>query len=269
MRAANVSWNQGNQRTSSLSIRGVGKQGQTEAQDPSVGVIVDGVNYAYNALTSSFDFTDIDTVEVVRGPQGTLLGKNTSLGVVNVTTRRPTFTPSSTTRSRSAHADTVIGRAAGGGPVIDDVLAWRGSLNFHKAEGWLQDPYNPDVTYQNKDRVSGRVQLLWTPPDSNFSGRFSIDSTPRSGEATNGVTINTPTPTTYANGSPNTVADERESRLSRPYFTQHEDYSVVRDYLNGGTSGAYAKSAARGVRSSRAATARRSSSIGTRSAHSR
>ena len=89
MRAANVSWNAGNQRTSSLSIRGVGKQGQTEAQDPSVGVIVDGVNYAYNALTSSFDFTDIDTVEVVRGPQGTLLGKNTSLGVVSVTTRRP------------------------------------------------------------------------------------------------------------------------------------------------------------------------------------
>jgi len=42
-RAANVSWNFGNQRTSSLSIRGVGKQGQTEAQDPSVGVIVDGV----------------------------------------------------------------------------------------------------------------------------------------------------------------------------------------------------------------------------------
>jgi iron complex outermembrane recepter protein len=61
-RAANVSWNLGNQRTSSLSIRGVGRQGQTEAQDPSVGFIVDGVSYGYNALTSSFDFTDIDTV---------------------------------------------------------------------------------------------------------------------------------------------------------------------------------------------------------------
>jgi hypothetical protein len=40
-----------------LSIRGVGRQGQTEAQDPSVGFIVDGVSYGYNALTSSFDFT--------------------------------------------------------------------------------------------------------------------------------------------------------------------------------------------------------------------
>jgi len=51
-RAANISWNQGNQRTSSIAIRGIGKIGQTEAQDPSVGVIVDGVPYAYNALTS-------------------------------------------------------------------------------------------------------------------------------------------------------------------------------------------------------------------------
>jgi len=236
MRAANVSWNQGNQRTSSLSIRGVGKQGQTEAQDPSVGVIVDGVNYAYNALTSSFDFTDIDTVEVVRGPQGTLLGKNTSLGVVNVTTRRPTFFNEFDYSITVGARDTVIGRAAGGGPVIDDVLAWRGSLNFNKAEGWLEDPQNPDVTYQNKDRVSGRVQLLWTPPDSRFTGRFSIDATPRSGEATNGVTINTPTPAYYADGSANTSLTN-EVRLNRPYFTQHEDFSVARDYLYGGPGG--------------------------------
>jgi iron complex outermembrane receptor protein len=239
MRAANVSWNQGNQRTSSLSIRGVGKQGQTEAQDPSVGVIVDGVNYAYNALTSSFDFTDVDSVEVVRGPQGTLLGKNTSLGVVNVTTRRPTFTQEFDYSVTAGERNTVIGRAAGGGPIVDDVLAWRGSLNFHKAEGWLTDPWNPDVTYQNKDRVSGRVQLLWEPPDSSFSARVALDSTPRSGEATNGVTVNTPTPAFYANGTPNTSLTN-ETRLTRPYFTQHEDYSVIRDYLNGGSSGAYA-----------------------------
>ena len=96
-RASNVSWNLGNQRTSSLSIRGVGRQGQTEAQDPSVGFIVDGVSYGYNALTSSFDFVDVDTVEVTRGPQGTLLGKNASLGVVSVNTRRPSFTPDANT----------------------------------------------------------------------------------------------------------------------------------------------------------------------------
>jgi outer membrane receptor protein involved in Fe transport len=85
-RASNVSWNLGNQRTSSLSIRGVGRQGQTEAQDPSVGFIVDGVSYGYNALTSSFDFIDVDTVEVTRGPQGAAW-QNASLGVVSVNTQ--------------------------------------------------------------------------------------------------------------------------------------------------------------------------------------
>ncbi|MCR6654150.1 MAG: Plug domain-containing protein [Cellvibrionaceae bacterium] len=74
-RAANISWNQGNQRTSSVSIRGVGKVGQTEAQDPSVGIIVDGVSYAYNPMSSSYNFVDVEAVEVTRGPQGTLMGK--------------------------------------------------------------------------------------------------------------------------------------------------------------------------------------------------
>src|SRR5690606_7697423 len=66
-RAANVILNPGNPRQSSLAIRGVGKQGQTDAQDPSVGVIVDGVNYAYNPL-SYYDFVDIESIEVARGP---------------------------------------------------------------------------------------------------------------------------------------------------------------------------------------------------------
>ncbi|MDR3353146.1 MAG: Plug domain-containing protein [Zoogloeaceae bacterium] len=74
-RAANVNWNPGNPRQYSLSIRGIGKQGQTDAQDPSVGIIVDGINYAYNPMISSVDFTDIDAVEVTRGPQGTLHGR--------------------------------------------------------------------------------------------------------------------------------------------------------------------------------------------------
>jgi outer membrane receptor protein involved in Fe transport len=237
MRAANVSWNQGNQRTSSLSIRGIGKQGQTEAQDPSVGVIVDGVNYAYNALTSSFDFTDVDVVEVVRGPQGTLLGKNTSLGVINVTTRRPSFTPDVDYSVTVGERNTLIGRAAGGGPIIDDKLAWRGSINMHKAEGYLKDSYNEDVTYQNKDRVSGRVQLLWTPTE-DFSARLAIDSTPRSGEATNGKTINVPTPLTYADGSLNTSLTT-EARLRRGWFAQDGGYTLD-DYFYGGASGAFA-----------------------------
>lgn len=93
-RLANVTWNVGNQRTTSISIRGIGKIGQTEAQDPSVGVVVDGVSYAFNPLVSAYDFVDVDNASVIRGPQGTAGNKSTSAGVVNVTTNRPSFTPS-------------------------------------------------------------------------------------------------------------------------------------------------------------------------------
>lgn len=187
-RLANISWNIGNQRTSSLSIRGIGKQGQTEAQDPPVGLIVDGVNYAYNALASSYDFTDIETVEVARGPQGTLLGKNASIGVINVTTKRPSFKPDSAYSVTLGQWDTVQGRFAVGGPIIDDLLAWRGNLSVSKGNGDVVNAYNTDQSYTNKDRVSGKIQFLLTPTE-DFSARLEADIQPRAAETTNGRTI--------------------------------------------------------------------------------
>ncbi|HEV7441353.1 MAG TPA: TonB-dependent receptor plug domain-containing protein, partial [Steroidobacteraceae bacterium] len=231
-RVGNLSWNLGNQRTFSLSIRGIGKQGQTEAQDPSVGVVVDGVNYAYNALISSYDFTDIDTVELARGPQGTLQGKNATLGVLSINTRRPSFTPGAEYSVTVGQLGTVIGHAAGGGPVIDDLLAWRGTLSVEKGKGDVGNLYNPDDTYQNKDRVTGRVQFLLTPtPD--FTARFSYNLTPVGGETTNGRAINTPTPALYANGSTNTLSTDPAVRLARPWFTQQSSYSYAKTYLYG------------------------------------
>ncbi|SDF10843.1 TonB-dependent Receptor Plug Domain [Massilia sp. PDC64] len=232
-RAANVTWNQGNQRTSSLSIRGIGKQGQTEAQDPSVGLIVDGVNYAYNALSSSFDFTDVDTVEVTRGPQGTLLGKSTSVGVVAVNTRRPSFTPDASYSVTLGQLDTVQARYAGGGPVIDNLLAYRVALSATKGQGDIKNAYNPDITYTNKDRVSGRVQFLFTPTQ-DFSARVALDAQPRAGETTNSRTIFTPTPTVYSNGSVNTLATDNGTRLQRSWFTQQNKYTYADNYLYGG-----------------------------------
>jgi outer membrane receptor protein involved in Fe transport len=234
-RAANVSWNQGNQRTSSLSIRGIGKIGQTEAQDPSTGLIVDGVNYAYNAISSSFDFIDIDTVEVARGPQGTLLGKNTSVGVINVTTRRPSFTPSADYALTFSQRDGFFGWFAGGGALVDDLIAWRGTFTVNRQEGQLRNSYNRDNTYTNTDRVSGRVQFLITPtPD--FNARLAFDVQPRAGEATNGRTINLPTPAFFSNGAVNSRATDTPTRLSRRWFTQNPGYSLA-DYYYGGLDG--------------------------------
>lgn len=237
-RLANISWNQGNQRTSSLSIRGIGKQGQTEAQDPAVGLIVDGVNYAYNALSSSFDFTDIETVEVTRGPQGTLLGKNSSIGAINVTTKRPSFDSDFAYSLTLGEWDTVQGRFAGGGAVIEDLLAWRGTLSVSKGQGDIKNAYNSDESISNKERVSGRVQFLLTPTE-DFSARLAVDVQPRSGERTNGRTIYTPTPENYSDGSKNTLSSDAKTRLERRWFTQSPNYNYEDSYLYGGGENEY------------------------------
>lgn len=253
-RAGNVQWNPGNQRTSSLSVRGIGKQGQTEAQDPSVGVIVDGVSYAYNALTSSFDFTDVEAVEVTRGPQGTLLGKNASLGVVNISTRRPSFTPSADWSLTVGERDRLVGSFAGGGPVVNDLLAWRASLNVQRGAGDIENLYNKDVTYQNIDRVSGRLQFLLTPSET-FNARLALDAQPRASETTNGRTINTPTPTVFAGlnksgtlkgTNTNPLSTDASVRLARRWFTQ-DSYRYETDYLYGGGVNAVNNDSARGL----------------------
>ncbi len=224
-RAANVSWNIGNQRTSSLSIRGIGKIGQTEAQDPSVGVIFDGVSFGYNALTSSFDFVDIDTIEVARGPQGTLQGKNASVGSITINTKRPSFTPTADYTLAFNKNNGVLGVAAIGGPVIDDLLAWRGTFSVDRQQGARANAYNRDQTYTNTDRVSGRVQFLFTPTQ-DLNVRFEGDIQPRAGETTNGNTIFSPTPTTYADGATNTLSTDAATRLGRSWFTNNPGYSI-------------------------------------------
>ena len=227
-RAANVSWNLGNQRTSSIAIRGIGKIGQTEAQDPSVGIIVDGVSYAYNALTSSFDFVDIDTIEVTRGPQGTLLGKNASVGNIIFTTKRPSFTPTADFTLGFRQRDGVFATAAIGGPIVDGLVAWRGTFSANRGAGDIKDPYNRDISYTNTDRISGRVQFLVTP-SADFKARFAFDLQPRAGETTNGRSFPVVNPpTTYSNGAPITSLTN-EQRLGRRWFKDNTGYSLT-DY---------------------------------------
>ena len=83
-----------NQRNTALNIRGLGTTfGLTnDGIDPGVGFYVDGVYYARSAATT-LDFIDVESIEVLRGPQGTLYGKNTTAGAINITTRKPGFSP--------------------------------------------------------------------------------------------------------------------------------------------------------------------------------
>jgi iron complex outermembrane receptor protein len=231
-RAGNVQWNYGNPRQSSLSIRGIGKQGQTDAMDPSVGITVDGVPYPYQPLTN-FDQFDVDQVEVARGPRGTEGGKNAILGEVNIRYRRPSFTPDINYALTYGSFDTFIGDAAAGGPLIDDFLAWRGAVHINKGDGEISNAPNIDKTqtWYNKDRVAGRVQLLFTPTD-NFNARLSFDIQPTTRENTNGNEFFKPTPGFFANGTVNPLTTDASTRLKRRWFVEGKpEYSYEEDYL--------------------------------------
>lgn len=84
-----------NPRNTTLNVRGVGSTfGLTnDGIDPGVGFYVDGVYFARPAA-ATLDFIDVQQIEVLKGPQGTLFGKNTTAGTFNITSRKPTFVPS-------------------------------------------------------------------------------------------------------------------------------------------------------------------------------
>jgi outer membrane receptor protein involved in Fe transport len=231
-RVANVFVQRENPQHRAASIRGIGMMNNTHAQDPSVGIIVDGVNYAYNPLAASVEYTDVQSLEVTRGPQGTLMGKNATLGVINIITKRPSFTPEANYSVGYGENNTVFGRASGGGAIVDEVLAWRGAVSVNKGAGPYGNKYrSDDDTYVNTDRVSGRVQLLWQPSDT-FSARFSANAQPSTTDNSNGAEFRTDTPTTYADGTPNPRNSDGSTRLARRWFGQYADYDYQRDYLS-------------------------------------
>jgi len=113
-----------NPRNSALNIRGLGAPyGLTnDGIEQGVGLYIDGVYFARPAA-ATLDFIDVDQVEVLRGPQGTLYGKNTTAGAVNVTTKKPSFTPGSTVELSYGNYGFLQAKASLTGPLTDDIAA--------------------------------------------------------------------------------------------------------------------------------------------------
>ncbi len=154
-----------NPRNTGINIRGLGSPyGLTnDGLDPGVGFYVDGVYYARPAATT-LDFIDIEQIEVLRGPQGTLFGKNTTAGAFNITTRKPSFTPSGAFELSYGNFGYIQAKASVTGPIIKDKLAGRFSFSGTQRDGTLynvaKDEYVNDI-----NNLGYKGQLLFSPSD--------------------------------------------------------------------------------------------------------
>lgn len=154
-----------NPKQLNLGIRGIGNNGfNTDGIDGSVGIFVDGVYTGRQGMVSN-DFNDIADVELLRGPQGTLFGKNTTAGAVLINTLKPSFDVGGTAEATYGNNNFREFKASVTGPLIADKLAVRLSGFYSDRDGNYRNVYNGN--YQNGRQGWGlRGQLLATPTDN-------------------------------------------------------------------------------------------------------
>lgn len=152
-----------NPRNTTLNIRGLGSTfGLTnDGIDPGVGFYVDGVYYARPAATT-IDFIDIEQIEVMRGPQGTLFGKNTTAGNFNVTTRKPSFTAGGQFELSYGNYGFMQAKGSVTGPVVKNKIAARLSFTGTQRDGLIYNVQTEKYT-NSLNNLGVRGQILFTP----------------------------------------------------------------------------------------------------------
>ncbi|GGF54924.1 TonB-dependent receptor [Alteromonas lipolytica] len=158
---------------SAFAIRGIGTSSQNFGFESSVGLYVDGV---YRARQNSVinDLVDLSAVEILRGPQGTLFGKNTPSGAVVINSVAPDFDQSGFIQLTAGNYDMLNISGAKSLTVLDDILAVRLSGFTARRDGWIDDLTHPEQPLNNRDRSGFRLQALYTP-DEDISLRVIAD----------------------------------------------------------------------------------------------
>lgn len=207
-----------NARRTGVSLRGVGKTSGNDNMEAAVGVIVDDVFLGHVGMTYQ-DFTDLQQVEVLHGPQGTLLGKNTSMGAIKYTSKAPSFREEASAEIEGGLSTWAVkARGSYSNALIGDTLAFRTSVFVDKQAGDLININPVGGRWHERNRWGTRTQLLLkaTPTLSikaNFDyaeGRENSNTKPYMAD-----------PAIFADGSSRTASNGLTftSRLARSYFT--------------------------------------------------
>lgn len=200
----NLVQGRGSSNSTNIYIRGVGQPDALQTFDPAVGVYVDDVYYS-RIRGSQFDLLDLERVEILRGPQGTLYGKNTIGGAMKLVSRRP----GQEFRARASAAygdyDLMEFQGAVSGPVTDTLALGLSALHSERG-GYVTDPVT-GAEYNDKNTSAARASLAWDPT-ATFRVDLNVDYSKDDagltvGQATNSLTylgygvaypVATPTP---------------------------------------------------------------------------
>jgi iron complex outermembrane receptor protein len=176
--------NSGNSNSAIIHIRGIGASDWTLTVDPGVGLYVDGV-YVSRSVGGVLDLLDFERVEVLRGPQGTLFGKNTIGGAISITTRKPSLDAlAGSLEVTAGNYDRIDVRGDINLPITES-LAGSAAFSVKKRDGYVENLAPGGVDLGEEDSMSGRLALRWQPVDLLLLD-FSADYTrEREGPAAN------------------------------------------------------------------------------------
>ncbi|MGI9205603.1 MAG: TonB-dependent receptor [Woeseiaceae bacterium] len=152
-------------------LRGLGNADFTQAASQPVSIVFDEVPME-KVVFKAFPLFDMADIEVIRGPQGTLFGRNTTAGIIKVDTRRPTDEFEGYVKGSAGDLGTYNAELAFGGPMIEDTLMARVSVMTQNREDWVNNGFTGEQDVMGGfSTYAGRIQLLWTPTDT-FSALF-------------------------------------------------------------------------------------------------
>ena len=186
--APNVNFSSGASRGRFIQIRGIGERSQfIEPLNPSVGIIIDGIDFT--GIAGAATTMDIDQVEILRGPQGTLFGANALAGLINLKSKNPTeVSEGNVSVTLGNHNSRTLSGALGGS--LSSAANYRLAIQNHTSDGYISNEFlsrddtdNIDeitmrsvIDWQIKDDVQAKLTLFHVDIDNGYDA-FSLDNT--------------------------------------------------------------------------------------------
>jgi iron complex outermembrane receptor protein len=155
-------------------LRGVGTTSAGYSTESPIATYVDGL-YMPNSAASSFSFNNIERIEVLKGPQGTLYGRNTTGGLIHVITKEPGDVTAVDTSVSYGNYNTVQANFYGSTPLSDTVAVNLAALYVNQADGWGRNQFTGQEAYKFKD-VGVQGKIRWqAAPDTKLTLRGFFD----------------------------------------------------------------------------------------------